>query len=234
VDPGKAAESIVNFYLAHSGDRYEAADQGKTQHWDAFYRGARGALEPSPFAVEVTRSGLKGRSRVLDVGCGNGRDSAHFAQLGHQVLAVDTSRAAIDLCRKTYQHLSIDFRHGPAEAIAASPDRPAFDVVYCRFVLHAMTEQEEAAFFHAARELLGPDGRLFLECRSINDPLSRLGEVISPTERIHGHYRRFAIMDDLLQRLQAAQLKVVSKLESSHLAVFNDEDPVVIRIEARK
>jgi bifunctional enzyme CysN/CysC len=218
VDPGKAAESIVNFYLAHSGDRSEAADHGKTQHWDAFYRGARGALEPSPFAVEVTRSGLKGRSRVLDVGCGNGRDSAHFAQLGHQVLAVDTSRAAIDLCRKTYQHLSIDFRHGPAEAIAASPDRPAFDVVYCRFVLHAMTEQEEAAFFHAARELLGPDGRLFLECRSI----------------IHGHYRRFAIMDDLLQRLQAAQLKVVSKLESSHLAVFNDEDPVVIRIEARK
>jgi hypothetical protein len=64
--------------------------------------------------------------------------------------------------------------------------------------------------------------------------MSRLGEVISPTERIHGHYRRFVVMDDLLQRLEAVGLEVVGKVESNRLAVFNDEDPVVIRVEARK
>jgi len=234
VDPGKAAAAIVDFYIAHSCARPHAADHGKTQHWEAFYRNSGGVLEPSPFAVEVARSRLNAGSRLLDVGCGNGRDSAYFAQLGHEVHAVDTSRAAIDLCRKTYPHLSIEFRHGTADAVAASPRRPAFDVVYCRFVLHAMTEQEEAAFLRAARDLLVPGGRLFLECRSINDPLSRLGEVISPTERIHGHYRRFAVMDDLLQSLEAVRLEVVSKVESNHLAQFNEEDPVVIRIEARK
>jgi SAM-dependent methyltransferase len=234
VDPGNAARTIVAAYLAGSGVRPHAADHGKTQHWEAFYRNAAGVLQPSPFAVEVARSRLNARSRVLDVGCGNGRDSAYFAQLGHEVYAVDTSRAAIDLCRNTYPHQSIAFRHGTAEAIAASPGRPNFDVVYCRFVLHAMTEHEEATFCRAARDLLVPGGRLFLECRSINDPLSRLGEVISPTERIYGHYRRFAVMDDLLQRLEAAGLEVVSKVESKGLAVFNDEDPVVIRIEARK
>jgi len=234
VDPGKAARTIVDFYLVGSGARPHAADHGKTQHWEAFYRSAGGVPQPSPFAVEVARSRLNGRSRMLDVGCGNGRDSAYFAQLEHEVYAVDTSRAAIELCRKRYQHLPIEFRQGTAEAIAASPGRPDFDVVYCRFVLHAMTEQEEATFCRASRGLLVPGGRLFLECRSINDPLSRLGEVISPTERIHGHYRRFVVMDDLLQRLEALGLEVVSKVESKGLAVFNDEDPVVIRVEARK
>ena len=234
VDPGNAARTIVDSYLTGSGARPHAADHGKTQHWETFYRNAGGVLQPSAFAVEVARSLLKDRARVLDVGCGNGRDSAYFAQLGHEVYAVDTSRAAIDLCRKTYQHLSIEFRHGSAEAMAALPGRPDFDLVYCRFVLHAMTEQEEATFFGASRELLVRGGRLLLECRSINDPMSRLGEVISPTERIHGHYRRFVVMDDLLQRLEAVGLEVVGKVESNRLAVFNDEDPVVIRVEARK
>ncbi len=234
VDPGNAARTIVDFYLRRSDSRAHAADHGKTQHWEAFYRDIGGVQQPSPFALEVAGSRLSSRSRVLDVGCGNGRDSAYFAQLGHEVWAVDTSRAAIDLCRKTYPQLSIEFRHGDAEAIAASPGRPGFDAVYCRFVLHAMTDQEEAAFCRASRDLLVTGGRLFLECRSINDPLSRMGEVISPTERIYGHYRRFAVMEDLLQRLEGVGLEIVSKVESKRLAAFKDEDPVVLRIEARK
>ena len=86
----------------------------------------------------------------------------------------------------------------------------------------------------AAHALLGQGGELHVECRSINDPMARKGEVISPTERIHGHYRRFLVMDELVARLADAGFVVESSLESNGLAVFGDEDPVVIRILAKK
>jgi predicted SAM-dependent methyltransferase len=109
-----------------------------------------------------------------------------------------------------------------------------FDVVYCRFVLHAMTQAEEEKMLFEAHDRLRPGGCLYLECRSINDPLARLGEVISPTERIHGHYRRFIILDELRQRLEKAGLNVDHAIESTGLAPYRDEDPVVIRIRASK
>lgn len=69
---------------------------------------------------------------------------------------------------------------------------------------------------------------------SINDPLAREGEVISPTERIHGHYRRFIVRDDLIQSLQTIGFSIDDAVESTGLAPYKNEDPVVIRIRASK
>ena len=77
---------------------------------------------------------------------------------------------------------------------------------------------------------------ILVECRSINDPMARLGEVISPTERIYGHYRRFIITEDeLIERVQHAGLAIEGEvIESDGLAVYKDDNPVVIRLAAIK
>jgi bifunctional enzyme CysN/CysC len=64
--------------------------------------------------------------------------------------------------------------------------------------------------------------------------MARLGEVISPTERIHGHYRRFIVKDDLLERLRSRGFVIESEVESNGLATHGNDDPVVIRIVGRK
>jgi adenylylsulfate kinase-like enzyme/2-polyprenyl-3-methyl-5-hydroxy-6-metoxy-1,4-benzoquinol methylase len=235
VDPDKAAARIVDSYLKGShtqGGR--VADHGKGAYWDAFYRRGEAVQEPSPFAIHVAQKVLNGRIRLLDIGCGNGRDSAYFSQLGHEVWALDASRSAIDLCREFYAHVPIEFRHGTIESLLDVGNPPKFDVVYCRFVLHAMTEKEEAALCRTAHGLLRDRGMLLIECRSVNDPMIRLGEVISPTERVHGHYRRFIMMEQLIQHLEASGFAIETALESKGLAVFKDEDPVVVRVFARK
>lgn len=229
-----AARLIVEKYVATLAlGESKLADHGKYKHWDEFYAREGGVPEPSSFAVAVAAQ-LKQSVRLLEVGCGNGRDAAFFARSGHHVLALDTSQGAIELCRRSFGQLSIHFDQGTAEHLESSPNHPRFDVVYSRFVLHAMTVQEEASFCRAARELLVPEGRLFIECRSINDPMSREGEVIGPTERIFGHYRRFIIMEELLRRLESVGFRVVASAEGKGLAVLKDEDPVVIRIEATR
>ena len=58
-------------------------------HWNKHYqqdRSDEGPPEPSAFARE-TEALLADRSRILELGCGEGRDSAFFARSGHTVVA---------------------------------------------------------------------------------------------------------------------------------------------------
>jgi bifunctional enzyme CysN/CysC len=230
-DLHKLAETIAAQFRDVLG---KAADRGKSSFWESFYSKRTGVLHPSPFALFVSDLlGPDGRGKdLLEVGCGNGRDSAFFSQNGFRVTAIDASSAAIDYCREVHGG-SILFEH----RLLSAPDSQTnhtYDVVYSRFVLHAMTPEEGDEFLVAAARCLKPNGRLLLECRSINDPLARKGEVLSPTERIDGHYRRFIVADELLEDVKAVGLAVEQLVESAGLAKFKDEDPVVIRLIAKK
>ena len=226
--------AIVRHHLEHAAKPPVDLDHGKNAHWEAHYRGREGCLEPSPFAHHVGETLGPRPLRLLDVGCGDGRDSAYFRRLGHDVTAIDASPAAIALCERGHPGLGITFRHGAVDDLADRSGPASFDVVYCRFTMHAMTDAEEAAFRRGAHALLTDDGRLFIECRSVNDIMMRRGEVISPTERIHGHYRRFIVLDELVDRLGRSGFEIESAIESTGLAVFDDEDPTVIRVMARR
>jgi bifunctional enzyme CysN/CysC len=109
-----------------------------------------------------------------------------------------------------------------------------YDNIYCRFVIHAMPVAEEIDLIRISFDLLKEGGCIFIECRSINDPLSRKGEVLSPTERLHGHYRRFIIPYELDNRLVEEGFEVLEITEHSGVSRYNDDNPVVVRVTAIK
>jgi len=230
VSPDHVAGIIVDRFL--KGGDSGRADLGRAAHWQTFYSTVKGSFDPTAFARAVADQ-MPHPGRLLEVGCGNGRDSVFFALRGHAVTAIDVSASAIALCQSAHDGVSAEFLQGSLSDLL---DRiqPEFDAVYSRFCLHAMTRIEEHAMLRGVAGLLKPGGTLFVECRSINDPLARQGEVISPTERIHGHYRRFIVMDELVESVETAGLRVRERIESQGLARFGDEDPVVIRLVAQK
>lgn len=227
--PEDVTAQVVDFYQTKPA---KAADLGRSSHWRKYYAQQVAPQEPSSFASLVQRQ-LSGRTRILEVGCGNGRDAAFFARSQHEVTALDLSDGAIAACRSNHGALPISFLRGALPDLAAR-FVGGFDVVYSRFVIHAMPLPEEIDLLRAAARVLKPDGVFFIECRSIHDPMARLGKVISPTERLHGHYRRFLVLDELVERLVNAGFKIVEKVESAGLAVHGTEDPVVIRIKAQR
>jgi adenylylsulfate kinase-like enzyme/SAM-dependent methyltransferase len=230
VSPDVAASRIVMHFL--SSGSVETVNEGKSEHWETFYSKQVGEQAPSPFA-EYVAGRLRGDERLLEIGCGNGRDASFFSSRGLRVVAIDASSAAIEICHKLHGTEGAHFAVGKlGDGHVAVGD--SFDVAYSRFVLHAMTQAEEEATLLEAYRKLRPGGTLYLECRSINDPLARQGEVISPTERIHGHYRRFIILEEIVQRLEATGFNIDQALEDTGLALYQDEDPVVIRIRASK
>lgn len=229
VQPDDVAQEIIDFFQ-RSGE--SDADMGKQDHWNSYYAKPLAPTNPSPFGRAVADR-LDGKRTIVEVGCGNGRDSAHFSNLGHAVTAIDVATAAIERCRQQHAQLAATFIEASLAEIAPQYEE-SFDVLYSRFVIHAMTLDEEKEMLNSASRVLAKDGLLFIECRSLKDPMARMGEVISPTERIHGHYRRFIDLDELSTRVESCDFTIVETVESAGLAVHGDEDPVVIRLTAKK
>ena len=100
--------------------------------------------------------------------------------------------------------------------------------------MHAMSLNEEIETLRLSYKLLNKDGQFFVECRSINDPLSQKGEILSDTERFDGHYRRFIVLEEFEQRLIKAGFEVIEIIEDKGFAKLGVEDPVVIRVKAIK
>ena len=162
-------------------------NKGLIHHWDEYYKKDNVPAFPSPFAEYVANK-LINQQTILEVGCGNGRDAIFLASQGHLVTGLDRSGEAIELCKKLYSYKSLEFFSGTIADIVKI-NKKKFDLIYSRFVFHAMSLSEEIEILQTSYQLLNKDGQFFIECRSINDPLSHKGEILSQTERIDGHYR---------------------------------------------
>lgn len=86
---------------------------------------------------------LKGRftkeMKILDAGCGEGRNAVYFIQKGFQIFGIDPNDVAIQYCRFLSKSLNPDFdshrfQIGKLESIPFHA--VAFDVVICSAVLH--------------------------------------------------------------------------------------------------
>jgi bifunctional enzyme CysN/CysC len=205
----------------------------RTDHWNAYYKQGKAPLQPSSFALSLQPL-IAPASTLLEVGTGNGRDASYFASLGVNVIAIDKSQAAIDFCRASYAQLPIDFFVGTLPDAHHDFSSVNFDSVYLRFVLHAMPLNEEIELIEKCHLIMKGGAKLMIECRSINDPLAAKGKVISDTERVYGHYRRFIIMNVLCERLLSSGFKILDAIESSELASLQDDNPVVIRVIAER
>ncbi len=95
-------------------------------------------LTPSLFAQDFAADVAEaGGGRILEIGCGNGRDSIFFARAGLTVDAVDVAQGAVDLASQNAKDagVSVAFQMANAEVLPFS-DR-IFDALFSLSVLHA-------------------------------------------------------------------------------------------------
>jgi SAM-dependent methyltransferase len=164
-------------------------DQAKESYWDQYYASSADLVRPVPsqFAAFVAGE-LPGPQRLIEFGCGTGRDALFFASYGHQVIAIDASRAATERGAA----LAAEFGE-QVDFIVADIDDPGLadlipagagpTTIYARFFLHAITDDEEHAFLDCASKLTRPGDLMALEYRTVRDQ--------SGAKATGKHYRRF-------------------------------------------
>lgn len=99
--------------------------------------------------------GLPCPARILDFGCGSGRDTGYFKEQGYMVEAIDGSK---ELCRAASCYTGIKVRQMHFQDLR---DREAYDGIWaCASILH-LSYRELAAVFPKLADALKPDGIVY-------------------------------------------------------------------------
>jgi len=131
----------VSYYSQNAkviADRYESIVNGLAKHFeDAFPSG----------------------SRVLDVGCGSGRDLAYLHSLGRDTYGLDATPELVELAQDLHPELKgrLVCESIPGTAV---PFGGAFDGVLCSAVLMHIAEEHQPAAVEFIKRCLKPRGRL--------------------------------------------------------------------------
>jgi len=201
------------------------------EYWSDFYKKHPVPSMPSPFALFVGDK-LNAGTTLLELGCGNGRDSVYFSEeCEAKVVAVDQCESEIAFLNERYGSKRLEFRTGDFTRLTETTQ---YDSIYSRFTLHAVDKEAEQRTLKWAFGTLADGGRLFIEVRSTKDPLRGVGTALSESEYVTDHYRRFVDFTELKTQLEDIGFALDFEQESNGLAVYKEEDPVVIRIVARR
>lgn len=158
---------------------------------------------------------LEENKNLIELGCGNGRDSIYFSQNNLNVIAVDQVCDEIDYLNKNHINDNVTFVCDDFTNLGESENNliknTAFDYVYSRFTFHSINEKKENRTLDWISEVSSDGGLFLLEARSINDPMFKKGEMLSESENFTDHYRRYMDLDKFVENLKVEVLRLLIK-----------------------
>jgi adenylylsulfate kinase-like enzyme/SAM-dependent methyltransferase len=223
-------DAYVEAILAQIENK-ETTNNQSGKFWNAYYMGNKAAEHPSDFAV-FARNHMTPGNKIIDLGCGNGRDSVFFCQEGFKVTAIDSSEQAIK--RINEKNLPI-FAVCDDFVMAKALFCVDYNYCYARWSVHAISHAQQEELIRNVYDALQSGGYFFLEARTVNDVRYGLGTSLGQDEYFYeGHYRRFVRPEVLADQLRSAGFSVIRLEESDTFSVVGDDRPTLVRITAEK
>lgn len=232
-DGSKSVKECVNIILNHEVE-YSSIYNRDTVYWNDYYNKNLAVLQPSRFAQYALQF-MKAGNKMLEVGCGNGRDSIFFSENSLDVTAVDASDQSICTLQEKYSEYGNLMFVCDDFVTSKALYMQQYHYCYSRFSIHAISSRQQKILIKNVFDSLKSGGKFFIEVRSIHDPLFGKGEKIEENAYIYnGHFRRFIVKHELEQELIEVGFRIEYSEENKGFAPYEDEDPIVLRIIAQK
>lgn len=141
----------------------------------------------SKIVVETIQAfSLPSNSKILEIGCGEGRDAYPLLAQGLDVLATDISPEAVNYCKKKFpdfvQHFQV------VDCVTEKLDK-RFNFIYAIAVIHMLVaDNDRNAFYRFIREHLTSNG-IALICTMGDGSFERQTDIYTAfdiMERVHG------------------------------------------------
>ncbi|MBD5165433.1 MAG: methyltransferase domain-containing protein [Helicobacter sp.] len=200
-------------------------------YWEKYYAIHHKIGESSLFAKTCMTNYFKKGQTLVELGCGNGRDSIYFAHNGIQVLGIDQCKNIIDFLQK-HTNANLNFQCADFANLSV---KVQYDIIYSRFTLHSITQKQQDKVILWAKESLKRGGIFAIEVRGYKNSLYKMGIPVEGEKDafiFENHYRRFLNLEDLLRQLQ--DFNIIYAKEEKGFAPFKEEDDYFIRVIVRK
>jgi 2-polyprenyl-3-methyl-5-hydroxy-6-metoxy-1,4-benzoquinol methylase len=147
-------------------DLIEKRDEG---WWDKFYSNKE---KPIPFFINAPDENLVSymdnsfarRGKVLDIGCGNGRNSIYLAKQGFEVQGIDFSRNSIEWAYQNAIDAFVEVNFINQSIFNFSPPPGSYDYIYDGGCLHHIKPHRRKQYLDKIHSLLKEEGYFGLTC----------------------------------------------------------------------
>lgn len=200
-------------YYAAYDDRYRQVHQ---QNLEWFHK------TPSPIVMETIEAfSLSRHHRLLEIGCGEGRDAFPLLEEGFDLLATDVSPEAVSFCRKRMPHHAAHFQ--TLDCVTQQLD-DSFDFIYAVAVIHMLVpDSDRNAFYSFIANHLKAEG-IALICTMGDGSIERRTDISTAfqiQERVHqqtgktvqiaGTSCRMVSFDSFREELSRNGLRIVTE-----------------------
>ena len=202
--------------------------------WNKFYLVKKKIKipEPSSFGVFFNKKFVKKNNKVLEIGCGNGRDAFLFSKKAKKIIALDKSKNAIKinlLVSKKFKKKIIFLNKDFIEIYKIK--RIEFDILYARFFLHTINYKQENELFKLINFLKKKHKFIVgMEFRTSKDALIKKGKYINKNTRFTDHYRRFINVPKFLKKIKKNNFEILYIKQGINLSKTENENPNLCRL----
>jgi len=191
------------------------------KYWNEYYKSNYKPFKPSNFSTFVLEN-LPAGSSIIDIGCGNGRDSLYFANNEIYTTGVDQSTVIINNLKK-YENKYLDFINLDLSEL---PNKH-FENAYCRFLFHSINEDEENILIDWLKNYITQN--IFIEARVDQDKHKYTDT---------NHYRRLMNEESFKAKTHESGFKILSYETSNTFSEYKNNysvkdinfDPMLARI----
>lgn len=194
-------------------------------YWQDVYSQDSVPAYPSQFAAFVQSCLAHSGQTIVELGCGNGRDSLFFNSVGHRMIVTDQvisdELLSVEKNIDRFNCIEGDI----AESLVNLNDHVAETdrvVIYSRFFQHAINEKKQKEMLDILRSNLDQDAVLYFEFRLDKD---------KDREKAFGtsHYRRFQSSEEFIKTVKSCGFDCDYHCEGFGYARYKNEDPYVGR-----
>ena len=198
-------------------------------YWNKFYK-KKSITAESTFAKFTYKKIINKKSTLLDIGCGNGRDSYYFNRKGLIVTGIDISQKAIQKNSKD-KIKNLSFKKFD---IGKDKIKGKFDIIYCRFFVHTVDELLENKLIKLIKNSKNRGTKVFFEFRNYKDKIFgnfKAKDHNKVVEFEKGHFRR--IIDPKIFKkkfLIETKSKIIYQKNGINLSIVRKDNPNLSRM----
>jgi len=198
-------------------------------YWNKFYNKTL-IMDESTFAKFTYKKIKNKKGKILDIGCGNGRDARFFNRKGFHVMGVDISQKAIQKNSKnTIKNLVFK-----KFDVGKNKLKIKFEIIYCRFFLHTLDEVLEDKLINIIKLAKKKNTMVFFEFRNYKDKIFGNFKADDHNKIIEfekGHFRR--IIDPKLFKKKfifETKSTIIYQKSGINLSVVKNDNPNLSRM----